>query len=836
MDGPGAPASFGARLAAPMPPAVHVAKFGGTSVATPERIRRAVALVADGTEAARPVVVVSALGGATDDLLAALDAALARERHAAHVDALRERHHAAADALAAEADRAELGRALDARLDALGDLLDGVSLLREATPRTRDAVLATGERLSAPLVAAAFRAAGHDAVSLDAAELVRTDSRFGEATVDLGATRELTQAAIGALPGGAVAVVTGFIGATEGGVTTTLGRSGSDYTATLLAEALDATACTIWTDVAGVYTADPRLVPEAEPLARLSYREAAELAYFGAQVLHPRTMLPAERAGIPIQIRSTLEPDAPGTVISPETDALDLRVKALSAVDDQAVVTVEGSGLQAVVGVSATLFRALAEAGVNVRMISQASSEQSVCVVVDAADAPASVAALERAFAAEIARGDVRAIGVIDGCAVVSAVGEGMRHQPGLAGRLFATLGRAGVNVLAIAQGAAETNISLAVRQADVGAALAALHEAFPLRRARVHVVVIGTGTVGRRLVEMLAEHAPTLLARDRIHVRLVGLANSRTMRWDAGGLDLGTALDALDGGEPADLDALDARLLAGGLERRIVVDATASEAVARRYVTWLEGGVGVVTPNKKANTLDLGYYRQLREAAGRREVSYHYETTVMAGLPVVFTVRDLLRSGDRIDAIEGVFSGTLAFLFNQLAEGAAFSDAVRRAKALGLTEPDPRDDLTGEDVARKLLILARECGRDAERADLTVESLVPPELADVPVEAFLNGLDDLDAAWAERVAAAEAEGKRLAYVGEISDAGLRVGVRAVDRASPFGGSRGTDNVILIQSARYHDTPLVVQGPGAGPDVTAAGLLADLVKAAELMP
>ncbi|WP_412069560.1 bifunctional aspartate kinase/homoserine dehydrogenase I [Rubrivirga sp. IMCC43871] len=819
-----------------MPPAPHVSKFGGTSVATPERIRRAVALVADAPDTGRPVVVVSALGGTTDDLLAALGAALARSGHAALVATVRQRHHAAADVLATPADRADLGRALDARLAELTELLDGVSLLREATDRTRDAVLATGERLSAPLVAAAFRAAGHPAAALDAATLIRTDGRFGAAAVDFGATRTLTCDAVDALPDDAVAVVTGFIGSTEAGVTTTLGRSGSDYTATILAEALDAASCTIWTDVAGVYTADPRLVPEATPLARLSYREAAELAYFGANVLHPRTMLPAERAGIPLLIKSTLDPDAPGTVISAETDALDLRVKALSAVRDQAVVTVEGGGLQSVVGVSARLFAALSDAGVNVRMISQASSEQSVCVVVDGADADASVAALREVFAAEIARGDVRAVEAIEDCAVVSAVGEGMRHQPGLAGRLFATLGRAGVNVLAIAQGAAETNISLVVRQPDVGAALGALHEAFPLRRSRVHVVVIGTGTVGRRLVEMMAEHAPMLLERDRIHLRLVGLANSRTMRWDAGGLPLSSALDTLGGGEPADLDALDEKLLAGGLERRIVVDATASEAIARRYVRWLEGGVGVVTPNKKANTLDLDYYRRLREAASRREVSYHYETTVMAGLPVVFTVRDLLRSGDRIDAIEGVFSGTLAFLFNKLAEGSAFSEAVREAKALGLTEPDPRDDLTGEDVARKLLILARETGREVERADLAVESLVPASLADVSVDAFMDALEGLDADWAARVAAANAEGKRLAYVGQITDEGLSVGVRAVDTASPFGGSRGTDNVILIQSARYYDTPLVVQGPGAGPDVTAAGLLADLVKAAELMP
>ena len=815
-----------------------VAKFGGSSVATPERIRRVVSLIQAEPADSRRVVVVSAFGGVTDDLLDALRAAEARAgTHRDLLDRIRQRHEAALADLVREDERESVRATLDARLADLADLLDGVSLLREVTPRTRDAVIGTGERLSAPLVAAAFRQSGTDAVALDATALIRTDATFGQAVVDTETTDRQIQDAIGALPEGQIAVVTGFIGSTADGVVTTLGRSGSDYTATILAGALGARACVIWTDVAGVFTADPRLVPEAQPLARLSYREAAEMAYFGAKVLHPRTMLPAERHGIPLVIKSTLEPEAPGTLISSDTDALDLRVKAISTVRGVAVVTLEGAGIQAVVGVSARLFGALSGAGINVRMVSQASSEQSICVVVDTADADPAVDVLRQSFAAELARGDVREISALPHCAVLSAVGEGMRHQPGLAGRLFATLGRAGVNVLVIAQGASETNISTVVAEADVPAALAALHEAFPLRRNRVHVVLIGTGTVGRRLLAFLAEHAPILLREHRIHLRLVGITNSRRMVWDPEGIAPETALDRLDASEtPADLDDLDRQLAASGMERRLVVDATASEAVARRYVGWLDSDVGVVTPNKRANTLDMAYYRRLREAADRREVSYRYETTVMAGLPVVFTVRDLLRSGDRIERIEGVFSGTLAYLFNRLAAGAAFSEAVRDAKAQGLTEPDPRDDLTGEDVARKLLILARESGRDVERADVTVESLVPAALADVTVEQFMDALPTLDDTWRQRVADAEAQGGRLAFVGSIDGDGLRVSAQVVGLDSPFAASRGTDNVILIRSARYHDTPLVVQGPGAGPDVTAAGLLADLVNAAELMP
>lgn len=786
----------------------------------------------------RHIVVVSALGGVTNDLIRALDDAL--ERRSTHRDvlaALRDRHEGVLSEIVASHEHDTVRTRLAGHFEALGELLDGVYLLRECTPRTRDAVLGMGERLSAPLIAAAFRAAGHAAVALEADAFIRTDDTFGNARVDFAVTDQRIREAFEALPADHVAIVTGFIGATANGVSTTLGRSGSDYTATILAGALGAKRCTIWTDVAGVYSADPRLVPEAVPLSRLSYREAAELAYFGAHVLHPRTMRPVERRDIPLVIKSTMEPEAEGTLISAETDAVDLRVKAISSIPNVAVVMVEGAGMLAVPGTAARAFDALAASGVNVRMVAQASSEQSICLVVDAADADAAVVALRAAFSVAMERGDVRDVYALPDCAIVSAVGDGMRHQPGLAGRLFATLGRAGVNVLAIAQGAAETNISAVVLGEQVKQALSALHEAFPLRRTRVHVAVVGTGTVGKTLLDILAEYAPRLLNEHGILLRLVGLSNSRRMQWNPDGLSLDTALDDLEAsGDTADLDAFIERLSGRGLERRLFVDATASPDVARCYVELLESGVGVVTPNKQANTLDLDYYQRLRAAARRREVSYHYETTVMAGLPVVFTIRDLLRSGDQIASIEGVFSGTLAFLFNRLAEGAPFSEAVREAKAKGYTEPDPRDDLAGEDVARKLLILARETGRNVERADVTVESLVPNSLRDVSREEYMARLNEQDEAWAARIAEAKAVGHRLYYVGRIDENGLRVGVHAAPPGPPFGGQRGTDNVILIQSDRYCETPLVVQGPGAGPEVTAAGLLADLVKAAELMP
>lgn len=835
---------------------IHVFKFGGSSVATAERIREVARLVAEEPVDVRRVVVVSALGGVTDALLAAVAQALRGDLDG-YRQAVREiiaRHEAVLAGVAPRAEHEALRAHLAALWTDLGELLDGVRLLRECSPRTRDLVVGLGERASAPLVAAALRQTGLDAQALDARNLIRTDDAFGEAEVDSAATRALTQAAFGEINDETVAVVTGFIASSPGGAQTTLGRSGSDYTATILAGALDAARVVIWTDVDGVLSADPRLVPGAFTLPSLHYREAAEMAYFGAKVLHPRTMRPLIQRGIPLAIKNTLRPEADGTQIVPldsveasESDEGGV-VKAITSVRGVAVVMLEGTGLIGMPGMAARAFGAMAARGVNVLMISQASSEQSICLVVRESDAEAARAALSLAFEREIERGDVQEVSAVEGCAVVSAVGDRMREQPGLAGRLFSTLGRCRVNVRAIAQGASETNISVVVQDEAVPEAVRALHDAFMLPTRTVHLALAGPGGVGGALLRMIETNAE-MLAERGVRIRLVGLANSRAFAWDARGIALKDAAQHLAGAKPTD-DAsgmLVNHLTAAHLDRLVFVDATASDALAERYADLLAHGVAVVTPNKRAGAGPQARFDRIQhlDAAQRRaggrggRPAFLYETTVGAALPVVSTLQGLTRTGDRVRGIDAVLSGTLAFVFSQMEAGAAFSEAVREAKALGFTEPDPREDLGGLDVARKLLILARDLGERAELADVRVESLIPAALEDAPTaEAFLGGLGAADASWRARLAEADASGKRLRYVGRYVRAEpgappvLRVAVEAVAADSPLFGLSGTDNLVAFTTDRYPAaTPLVVRGPGAGPEQTASGVLADVLSA-----
>ncbi len=814
----------------------QVFKFGGTSLQTASRIRRIVEFVRTGKGDFQRIVVVSALGGVTDALIAAIGDALKRTKnHRRLVDALRVRHAEVARELAPDHEFGDLEKQLDACWRELTDLLDGVGLLGECTPRTRDAILSVGERACAPLVASAFMDAGEDAVAVDARSLIRTDNAYGEANVHFDETARLVAAALANLPPRRIVVVTGFIAASEDGETTTLGRSGSDYTASIIGRALRAERVEIWTDVDGVLSADPRDVPEAFTLSRLSYTEAAEMAYFGARVLHPRTMRPVQEQGIPLLIKNSLNPDAPGTLISAESQSVELRVKAISTIRDVAVVMLEGGGMLGVPGIAARAFTTLAEAGVNVLMIAQASSEHSICTVVREQSAETAVAALRQAFGPELERGDVSAIFAVPQCAVVSAVGDRMRHHPGLAGRMFATLGRSRVNVLSIAQGAAETNISAVVRDAEVRRAVRALHETFPLARLRAHVCLIGTGRVGAKLIQIIGEQYERLLNSVRLNLRLVGLANSRSMVWNADGLPFESALGELENGMPTNLDWLLEQVGASRLERFIVVDATASESLATQYPDLLDLGVGIVTANKLANTQGMAFHRRLQRAMREREVAYRYETTVGAGLPVLATLQDLIRSGDAPYRIEGILSGTLAYVFNQLEAGRPLSAIVRRAHDLGYTEPDPFTDLRGDDVARKLLILARELGLEVERRDIEVEPVVPDDFPSGAIQESLLALEALDGYWQERVDAASASGKCLRYVATLEDGKLGVGVREVKVDSALGRLAPRENVVSFYTERYHDMPLVVRGPGAGPAVTAGGIIADLIKAAELM-
>ncbi len=814
----------------------RVAKFGGTSVGTPERIGEVVRLVAAMPETVRPVVVSSALGGVTDRLIAAIESAKGRTgEHRDILAALRERHTETLDALAAEDDREALREHLSTLFEATAELLHGVYLLRECTPRFQDGIISVGERLSVPLVAAAFRAAGHDAVALDATQFVRTDDAFGEAAVDFAETRRLVVERFAELAPGTIPVVTGFVASTDEGVTTTLGRSGSDYTATILGGALDADEVVIWTDVDGVLSADPRIVPEAFSLEHLSYREAAELAHFGAKVLHPRTMKPLEKAGIPLRIKNTMRPDAEGTRITATPPPSASTIKAITSVRDAALVTLEGAGIIGVPDLTARVFEALADAELPVLLIAQASSEGSLCFAVREADRAEALRVLNKEFERECERGDLHGIHDLPNVAVLAGVGDGMRTQPGLAGQMFATLGRAHVNVLAIAEGASEHNLSAVVADDDAPRAVAALHETFALRRTRAHLVVVGVGTLGTKLLALLEKQAPDLLEAQRLNLRLVGIADSERLAWDPAGIAFGDARERLASGEASDLDALTDRLHDARLERLIVVDATASEAVAQRYPDWLRAGAAVVTPNKQANTLGADLYDAIRTAARDGDAPFLYETTVGAGLSVISTLRDLVRTGDHIRRVEGVLSGTLAFLFNTMRDGASFSEAIRRAAERGYTEPDPRADLSGEDVGRKLLTLAREMGLRPEPSAVQVQSLVPEALRGESLETFWAKLPQADAFWQKKLAEYAGRDEQLQYVAVLEAGQIRAGVQALAPSSPLRDLRGAANVVAFYTDRYAPEPLIVQGPGASAEITTAVLLADIVRAAEAM-
>lgn len=816
---------------APAPPPAAVRcrahKFGGSSLADAGRIAHVARLLQDAPEPAQ-VVVASAMAGVTDALIALADAARSGGEWAPALEALHARHRATADTLLGPGH--PLHAWLDAQFAELGELLRAVGLLREPGRAALERIHGLGEVLSSRLLQAHLQALGADYAWLDARTVLQV--RHGElgAIVDWDASRAQLARWRQAHPQPRV-VATGFVAAGPDGLPTVLGRNGSDYSGAIFAVLFEAAELHIWTDVDGVLSADPRVVPEAVPLAAMSYREACELAYFGAKVIHPQTMTPAIARDLPILIRNTFNPGFPGTRIDARGDASG-PVKGLTLNEQLALVSLEGAGLIGVPGTAERMFAALHRAGVSVVMISQGSSEHSICAVVRAPDAAPAQAALREAFARELASGQVQGVEALAGISVLAAVGDGMAGTPGVAAQLFGALARARVNIRAIAQGASERNISVAIAAADGARALRAAHAAFWLSPQTIALAVIGPGKVGAALLDQIQEALPRLRREANVDLRLRALAGSRRM-WTfahGDGADWRARMDPAQA-RASDLPALARHLLDSHLPHAVIVDCSASDAVAAHYAEWLAAGIHVITPNKQAGAGPLARYRAIRAAQARSGARFRYEATVGAGLPVISTLRDLLDTGDALLAVEGLFSGTLAWLFNRHDGSTPFSDLVRQAHALGYTEPDPRDDLSGTDVARKLVILAREAGLPLSLEDVEVESLVPEALRATDRDGFLAALEALDAPMQARLEAARAQGGVLRYVAHL-DADGRAGValRTLPADHAFAHLRLTDNCVQFTTRRYHANPLIVQGPGAGPEVTAAGVFSDLLR------
>ena len=830
-------------------PVLGIHKFGGASLFDAAAVRHAATLIA--AQKGRRLVVASAMAGVTDALLQGATRAALGDGDAlcATATALRTRHLEAARVLVKDKVRR---RALEAAIVDLTDELEllarGLAVLRELTPRTSDYIVARGERLSARLLASTLAELGVKSEYVDATEVVRTDDTYGGAAPDFDRTEQAARDRLAArINRGIVPVVPGFIGRSASGHVATLGRGGSDLTATLLARALKATSITLWKDVAGFLTADPRIVSDAQVIPQLTPREAAELAYYGAKVLHPRALIPLGDRNIPIRIRPFADPDFPGTEISRRRTLREYPVKAISSVSGLALLTVTGNGMLGVPGIAARTFAALHRERVSVSLISQASSEHSICFSVPESSADAARRALLAAFAEEIAHRDIDGVEVHAGVSTLAVVGMGMSGTPGIAARVFDALATGGINVVAIAQGSSELNISVVVDSRDTTAAVRRIHGAFQLNRIgggrlvrhdQVDVVLLGFGQIGRALARMLPR-----AKQDGVTLRIVGAIDRSGFVFDAAGFSTrrltqlvnhkasGQGLATADGARSSSASEAVREIARHALSHPILVDVTADDTLPALKLA-LSSGMDLVMANKRPLGGPLADAKSLLDLAASQGRRMLHETTVGAGLPIIDTFHKLVESGDRVLKIEGCTSGTLGFLLDEVSKGKKFSEALKRAMQLGFTEPDARDDLSGMDVARKALILARLIGYQGELKDIAVESLVPDALRSVSRDDFVARIPEMDALWETRARQARDKGQVWRYVARISRQRVTVSLQAVPLSSPFAALKGTDNQVVFTTMRYRENPLVITGPGAGPQVTAAGVVNDVLKLA----
>ena len=815
-----------------------VHKFGGSSVADADRYRAAAELVLAHAPEERVGVVVSAMSGVTNGLIKSVELAAARDdSYSAKLQELQTRHHETIDKLSLTSAQAEsLRETIVADFKAIEEVLRGVWITRLPSERIMEFVAGPGELWSAQMLHAYLEANGHSSTWLDARRVLIVEPDSNSVAIDWKLSQQNTDAWAAENSETDFVVITGYVAATHDGTATTLKRNGSDLSASIFAALLGADSVIIWTDVDGVYSADPRRVPDAIVIPEISYQEAAELAYFGAKVIHPNTMAPAIAKNITVWIKNSFKPEAPGTKISASSSS-GLPVKGFAAVEDMALINVEGTGMIGVPGVAHKLFGALRGVGVSIVMISQASSEHSICFAVPRAQAELARKTIEETFFAELQRGEIQTVDLRDDCCIVAMVGEGMIDQQGIAGQFFSALGKAGVNVRAIAQGSSERNISAVIEQHEATKALRALHSAFYLSSQTLSIGVIGAGLIGGTLLDQLTARVQELRTERGIDLRVRGIMNSRKMILHDGQLPLDNWRGDLGASaSEANIERFVDHVHADHLPHAVIIDATASAKLPNYYEGWLSSGINIITPNKQSNSSSLASYRGLRNAARKHQRYFLYETNVGAGLPIIHTLRGLIETGDQIVKIEGVLSGTLSYILNSFDGSRTFSEIVREAHSLGFTEPDPREDLSGVDVARKLIILAREMGLAVEMESVEVESMVPEDLRSATLEEYLNTLGKHDHAIAARLETARAQGEVLRYVGVInSDGSMSCGLRTYSKDHAFASLKGSDNIVSFQTARYNTQPMIVRGPGAGPEVTAAGVFADLLRLASFL-
>jgi len=810
---------------------MKVLKFGGTSVATSASIQQVHNIIAK-TKAKKLIVVVSALGGVTDLLLNA--SKTAAEQNIAYRDVLKKvetRHLSIIKELLPLNAQSKVLSKVKSELNVLETLLEGAFYIGEITPKLSDKIVSFGELLSAYIISEYLIELGHKAIFKDSRELLITDNNHGKAAVDFKESGERCLKFFSKEPAHII-VMPGFIAATRDGNVTTLGRGGSDYTASIIAASLDAEELQIWTDVSGMYTANPKIVKQAKAIPHISYEEAMELSHFGAKVLYPPTIQPVLAKGIPLAIKNTFDPDAQGTLITRKAPEEGKTVRGITNIPDIALLSLEGPGMIGIPGISKRFFEVLSQAEISVVLITQASSEHSICIGIADEDAEKAVSMINKAFAYEMAMKKIKPILIEKELAIIALVGDQMKNHQGLSGRMFSTLGKNNVNIRAIAQGASERNISAVIRKEDVKKALNTLHEAFFEEQIKqLNLFILGVGNVGSKLLDQLKQQKKYLKEHLRLNVRVIGISNSRNMYFDEQGVPLQKWRELLASGAPADAKEFYNTGLTLNARNSILVDNTASEKIAMSYGDYLKQSIAVVTCNKIACSSGFEHYIRLKELAKEYEAPFLFETNVGAGLPIIDTLKHLIASGDEIIKIKAVLSGSLNFVFNNFNETTTFHDVVKRAQKEGYTEPDPKIDLSGIDVMRKILILARESGFKLDLKEIENNSFLPAEALNTKNnEAFFNTLKKYESDFQQLVADAKKANCKLKFVASLDKGKASVGLEQIPVGHDFYSLAGSDNIVLFYTKRYPKQPLIIKGAGAGADVTASGIFADIIR------